>query len=66
MINIYRIDHISQVVQELDGMLHLLENLFGCQRIRSWKDANEHCQGVSLTIPGTHGTYWELLAPPGR
>lgn len=65
MLNIYRFDHVSQVVPDLDSQLQLLEGLFGFRRCRSWENPDKGCRGVLLDIPGTWGFRWELLAPLG-
>lgn len=65
MLNIYRFDHVSQVVPDLDSQLQLLEGLFGLQRCRSWESPSDGIHGVLLDIPGTWGFRWELLAPFG-
>lgn len=63
MLNFYRVDHIGQVVSELEPQLALLEGLFGFRRVRSWEDSDEGCRGVTLDVPGSWGQRWEVLAP---
>lgn len=63
MLNIYRIDHICQVVQELELQVSLLEGLFGFQRSLTWENAEEGIRGVMLEIPGSWGQRWEVQAP---
>lgn len=60
---IYRIDHVSQVVPELAPQLELLEGIFGFQRIQTWEHDAEGCSGARLAIPGSWGHHWEVLAP---
>lgn len=60
---IYRIDHLSQVVPELEPQLELLEGLFGFRRIQTWDHDAERCSGARLAIPGSWGQHWEVLAP---
>lgn len=63
MLEIYRVDHVSQVVSDLDAQLDLMENLFGYRRIRTWEDAERKCKGARLAVGGTWGESWEVLAP---
>jgi catechol 2,3-dioxygenase-like lactoylglutathione lyase family enzyme len=65
VLNVYRFDHICQVVPELDPQLKLLEGLFGFHRRHSWESDEEGCRGVLLDIPGSWGHRWELLEPRG-
>lgn len=60
---IYRIDHVSQVVPELGPQLELLEGLLGFQRIQTWEHGAAGCSGARLAIPGSWGHHWEVLAP---
>lgn len=60
---IYRVDHISQVVPDLDSQLDLLEGLFGFRRIQTWEHPEEGAAGARLAVPGTWGHHWEVLAP---
>lgn len=66
MLNVYRIDHIAQVVPDLEIQVELLERLFGFQRTRSWECSAEGCRGVLLELPGCWGQRWEVLAPLGH
>lgn len=61
--DIYRIDHISQVVQDRDAQLELLEGLFGFRRLQTWENEEEGITGGRLAVPGTWGHHWEVLAP---
>lgn len=63
MIDIYRIDHIGQVVADLEPQTKLLESLFGFQRLQSWENVDEGCRGVLFELPDNNTTRWELLAP---
>lgn len=60
---IYRIDHVSQVTPELESQVGLLERLFGFRPVHSWENPAEGSRGVRLAMPG--GTRWEVLAPAG-
>jgi catechol 2,3-dioxygenase-like lactoylglutathione lyase family enzyme len=60
---IYRIDHISQVVPDLEAQLELLEGLFGFHRIQTWQHPTEGAEGARLAVPGTWGHHWEVLSP---
>jgi methylmalonyl-CoA/ethylmalonyl-CoA epimerase len=65
MLNIYRIDHIGQVVPDLDKQAALMEGLFGFRRARVWDNAAEGSKGVLFDVPGSWGQRWEVLAPIG-
>lgn len=65
MLEIYRIDHISQVVPELEPQVALMEGLFGYRRMRAWESPQAGCRGVRLAVPGTWNQHWEVLAPLG-
>jgi methylmalonyl-CoA/ethylmalonyl-CoA epimerase len=65
VLNVYRFDHICQVVPDLGAQLKMLEGLFGFRRRRGWESAEEGCRGVLLDIPGSWGHRWELLEPHG-
>ncbi|HEX6469344.1 MAG TPA: VOC family protein [Streptosporangiaceae bacterium] len=62
---IYRIDHIGQVVPELEPQVRLLEGLFGFRRVRAWDNPDAGCRGVRLRLPAAWGQCWEVLAPSG-
>lgn len=63
MITLYRIDHLSQVVADLDQQVNLLEKLFGFRALRRWENPEEHCRGMMLELSGSRGQRWELLQP---
>jgi len=65
MLNIYRIDHIGQVVPDLDKQATLMEGLFGFCRVRAWENSAEGSKGVLFDVPGSWGQRWEVLAPLG-
>lgn len=65
MLNVYRFDHICQVVPELGPQLELLERVFGFRRRHDWESAEEGCRGVHLDVPGSWGHRWEVLEPFG-
>ncbi len=65
MLNIYRIDHIGQVVPDLEKQVALMEGLFGFRRARTWENAVQGCRGALLDVPGSWGQRWEVLAPLG-
>jgi methylmalonyl-CoA epimerase len=66
VLNIYRIDHIGQVVPEIGPMAELLEKAFGLRRLRSWESPAEGCRGVLYEIPGSPEHRWEVLEPLGE
>lgn len=63
MLEIYRIDHISQVVPELEPQIERMERLFGYRRMRSWENPEAGYRGVRFAVPGTWNQHWEVLAP---
>lgn len=63
MITLYRIDHLSQVVADLDEQARLLETLFGFRPLRSWESPEADCRGMMLELGGSRGQRWELLQP---
>lgn len=65
MLQIYRMDHIAQVVPELEPQVELLEQLFGFRRVRSWDDPATGVRGTRLAVPASWGQCWEVLAPAG-
>lgn len=65
MLELYRLDHISQVVPKLDPQVELMEGLFGYRRMRSWESPEAGCRGVRLAVPGTWNQHWEVLEPLG-
>ncbi|UCF75920.1 MAG: hypothetical protein JSU71_00895, partial [Betaproteobacteria bacterium] len=65
MLNIYRIDHIGQVVPDLEKQVALMEGLFGFRRARTWENAAQGCRGALLDVPGSWGQRREVLAPLG-
>ncbi len=63
MLDIYRVDHVSQVVPDLEAQVGLLTGLFGFTLVRRWDAPDEGCRGARLAVaPGEH---WEVLAPAG-
>ncbi len=65
MLEIYRLDHVSQVVPELEPQVELMEGLFGYRRVRSWDNPAAGSKGARFAVPGSWGQYWEVLAPAG-
>ena len=63
MLDIKRIDHISQVVDHPEPVIALYCNLFGFQRAGDWTEEQEGYRGTNFRVPGTSGIGWELLAP---
>jgi len=66
VLNIYRIDHVGQVVSDLESQTKLMEGLFGFRRCRTWENPEAGCRGVLLDVPGSWGQRWEILAPLGE
>lgn len=62
---IYRIDHVGQVVPDLEPQVRLLQGLFGFEPVRGWDNPGAGCKGVRLAVPGSSRQYWEVLAPAG-
>ena len=63
MLDIKRIDHISQVVDDPEPVIALYCDLFGFQRAGDWAEEQEGYRGTNFLVPGTSGIGWELLAP---
>lgn len=66
MLDFYRIDHICQVVPDLDPQVRLLEGLFGFVKTQEWENGEEGTRGVLLDIPSSWGQRWEVQAPLGE
>jgi methylmalonyl-CoA/ethylmalonyl-CoA epimerase len=66
VLNVYRFDHICQVVPELGAQLQLLENVFGFRRRHGFESKEEGCRGVMLDVPDSWGHRWEVLEPYGN
>ncbi|MCP9625282.1 hypothetical protein FOH10_07585 [Nocardia otitidiscaviarum] len=62
---IYRIDHIAQLVPDLAAATRKLEGLFGFRRTSSWDNPEQGVTGVRLTVPGSWGQDWVVIAPSG-
>ena len=60
---IYRIDHIAQLVPDLDAQVSLLEKVFGFRAVSRWDNADAGTRGVRMEIPGTWGHSWLVLSP---
>lgn len=64
MIEIKRVDHIGQVVADLDKQRTLLEGLFGFKPKSAWQDGD--ARAVRYSVPGETGIDWEVLTPLGE
>lgn len=60
---IYRFDHIAQVVSDFDAQMEMMEGLFGFTRIQTWE--TDGSRGARLAVPGSWGHHWEVLTPNG-
>ena len=63
MIPIMRIDHIGQVVPDVDAQIPLLEGLFGFHTVSRWEDTVAGHRGARLAVPGRSEIHWEVMAP---
>lgn len=63
MITITRIDHIGQVVPDLDPQVALLDGLFGMKEASRFEDGAAGHRGIRLEVPGRSNIRWELLSP---
>jgi methylmalonyl-CoA/ethylmalonyl-CoA epimerase len=61
--DIYRIDHVRQVVPDLDAARRVFEGLLGFRLAQAWEDETEGLRGLHYEIPGTTNTGWELVMP---
>ncbi|TNC21564.1 VOC family protein [Amycolatopsis alkalitolerans] len=62
---IYRIDHVAQLVPDLDGQVSLLRNVFGFRPTSHWDNPEQGVKGVRLAVPGSWGQDWVVLSPSG-
>jgi methylmalonyl-CoA/ethylmalonyl-CoA epimerase len=62
---IYRIDHVAQLVPDLDAQVQKVEQLFGFRRTSVWDNPEQGVKGVRFTVPGSWGQDWLVLAPSG-
>ncbi|MGH3763021.1 VOC family protein [Actinophytocola sp.] len=60
---IYRIDHVAQLVPDLDAQVSLLEKVFGFRAVSRWDNAEAGARGVRMEIPGSWGHAWLVLSP---
>ena len=58
---IYRFDHIAQVVPDVDAQVDLLEGLFGFRTLQRF--THDGAVGARMAVPGSWGQNWEVLAP---
>jgi catechol 2,3-dioxygenase-like lactoylglutathione lyase family enzyme len=65
-LRIYRIDHVAQLVPDLDAQVSLLEKVFGFRAVARWDNAEAGTRGVRLEIPGSWGHSWVVLSPAGE
>ncbi len=61
MITVNKINHITQVVPEVDPQVQLLQGLFGFQLQSRWDDGA--VAGALLDIPGRSDIRWQVLSP---
>ena len=64
MIEIVRVDHVSQAVPELAPQVDFLERVFGF-RVGERFESEDGYAGVHLAMPGASDVGWELIAPGG-
>lgn len=63
MIAITKINHITQVVPDIDPQLALLQGLFGFTMQSRWEDKAENATIAELEVPGRSGIKWRVLSP---
>ena len=63
MIDVVKIDHLSQTVPELDPQIEFLERVLGLRLIG--RHDTESFFSATLAIPGSSEIGWELMAPNG-
>jgi methylmalonyl-CoA/ethylmalonyl-CoA epimerase len=63
MLDLRRIDHVSQVTADPGPVIDLYERLFGFELSGSWEEDREGYRGVNLAVPGRSGIGWEILSP---
>ena len=62
---IYRIDHVAQLVPDLDKQVSFLAKVFGFRPVARWDNAEAGTRGVRLEIPGSWGHTWLVISPAG-
>ncbi len=63
MLDVKRIDHISQVVNDSEPVIALYQDLFGFEQVGAWLEEQEGYRGINFRVPGSSGLGWEVLAP---
>jgi methylmalonyl-CoA/ethylmalonyl-CoA epimerase len=63
MIDVLKIDHLSQVVPELDPQIEFLERVLGLRLVGRYD--SDSFVSATLAIPGFSEIGWELMAPRG-
>ncbi len=63
MIEILRIDHLSQAVADIEAQSEFLQRVLGLRPAGEYSGPDFH--GETLAIPGSSQIGWELMAPKG-
>ncbi|MBT5774583.1 MAG: hypothetical protein HOH95_09430 [Dehalococcoidia bacterium] len=63
MIEVLKIDHLSQVVPDLDPQIEFLERVLGLRLVGTYE--SDGFLSATLAIPGSSEIGWELMAPSG-
>lgn len=63
MIEVLKIDHLSQVVPDLESQIEFLERVLGLRLVGRYD--SESFLSATLAIPGSSEIGWELMAPNG-
>ncbi len=61
----YRIDHVAQLVPDLEAQAAKLEQLFGFRRTSTWDNPEQGVRGVRFAVPESSGQDWVVLTPSG-
>lgn len=63
MLDIKRIDHISQVVADPEPVIAFYRGLLGFEQAGAWTEEQEGYRGINFAVPGSSRLGWEVLAP---
>jgi catechol 2,3-dioxygenase-like lactoylglutathione lyase family enzyme len=62
-LRIYRIDHVAQLVPDLDAQVSFLQKVFGFRATSRWDNPEAGTRGVRLEVHGSWGHSWLVLSP---
>ncbi len=65
MLTITRIDHLGQVVPDIEKQAALLTGLFGFVEKDRWENKDDSARGITFDVPGRSGIQWQVAQPLG-